>query len=224
MTRKRVANASAYLPESRSLNSLRVAAQGCQACDLYRNATQAVLGAGPASAKLVFIGEQPGNDEDLQGLPFVGPAGKLLDRALADAAIDRSEVYLTNVVKHFKFEERGKRRIHKKPNTVEVNACQPWLEAEILLIKPKMIVCLGATAAQSILGRTYRLTKERGIFREHPWAACATATIHPSAILRAPDANERHRQYEEFVADLKQIKNKLKQCSRVAASLGRSRA
>jgi DNA polymerase len=167
-----------------------------------------VLGAGPASAKLVLIGEQPGNDEDLQGLPFVGPAGKLLDRALGDAGIDRSEVYVTNAVKHFKFEERGERRIHKKPNTAEVEACQPWLEAEILLIKPKVIVCLGATAAQAVLGRTYRLTKEHGTFREHPWAPCVTAIIHPSAILRVRDAEGRHRQYEEFVADLKQIRNK----------------
>jgi uracil-DNA glycosylase len=214
MTRKRVEDASAYLPESPSLKSLRVAAQSCQACDLYRNATQAVLGAGPVSAKLVLIGEQPGNDEDVRGLPFVGPAGKLLDRALADVGIDRSEVYLTNVVKHFKFEERGKRRIHKKPNSAEVEACHPWLEAEILLIKPKMIVCLGATAAQSILGRTYRLTKEHGTFHQHPWAACVTAIIHPSAILRVPDADGRHRQYEEFVADLKHIKNKLQECAR----------
>jgi len=216
MTRKRVHDASAYLPESRSLSSLRVAAQNCQACDLYRDATQAVLGEGPGSAKLVLIGEQPGNDEDLRGRPFVGPAGKLLDRALEDAGIDRSEVYVTNVVKHFKFEERGKRRIHKKPNTAEVDACHPWLEAEILLIKPKMIVCLGATAAQAILGRTYRLTKERGTFRTHPWAACATATIHPSAILRVPDADGRHQQYQEFVADLKQIKTKLLEYSRTS--------
>jgi uracil-DNA glycosylase len=139
----------------------------------------------------------------------VGPAGKLLDRALIEAGIDRTEVYVTNVVKHFKFEERGKRRIHKKPNTPEIDACHPWLEAEISLIKPKMIVCLGATAAQAILGRAYRLTKERGTFTPHAWAPLVTATIHPSAILRAPDEAERHRQYQDFVADLKQVKKKL---------------
>jgi uracil-DNA glycosylase len=167
------------------------------------------MGAGPASARIVFVGEQPGNDEDLQGLPFVGPAGKLLDRALVEAGIDRTEVYLTNVVKHFKFEERGKRRIHKKPNASEVDACRPWLEAEMTRIKPQMIVCLGATAAQAILGRAYRLTKERGTFTPHEWAPYVTATIHPSAILRAPDEEDRHRQYQEFVADLRHIKSKL---------------
>jgi len=168
------------------------------------------MGAGPASAKIVFVGEQPGNDEDLQGLPFVGPAGKLLDRALAEAGIDRAQIYVTNVVKHFKFEERGKRRIHKKPNTSEIEACQPWLEAEMSLIKPKIIVCLGATAAQALLGRTYRLTKERGVFTIHKWAPNVTATMHPSAILRAPDEAQRHQQYEELVADLKAVKKKLR--------------
>ena len=210
MTRSRSDDASRYLPQRRSIRTLRTAAQSCRACDLYRNATQAVMGAGPAAADIVFIGEQPGNDEDLQGLPFVGPAGKLLDRALMEAGIDRAEVYVTNVVKHFKFEERGKHRIHKRPNTTEVEACHPWLEAEIALIKPKMIVCLGATAARAMLGRTYRLTRERGTFTSHPWAPSITATVHPSAILRAPDEEDRHRQYQEFVADLKQIKKKLR--------------
>jgi DNA polymerase len=214
MARKIIGDASRYLPERPSLKTLRIAAQDCKACDLYRNATQAVVGAGPVTARLVFIGEQPGNDEDLQGLPFVGPAGKLLDRALIEAGIERGEVYLTNVVKHFKFEERGKRRIHKKPNAGEVEACQPWLEAEIALIKPKVIVCLGATAAQVILGRSYRLTKERGSFTSHQWAPLVTATIHPSAILRAPDQEDRHRQYQEFVADLKGIKKKLQSADR----------
>jgi DNA polymerase len=178
---------------------------------LYKNATQAVFGAGPVQASLVFIGEQPGNEEDLHGLPFVGPAGKLLDRALVDAGIDRGDVYVTNVVKHFKFEERGKRRIHKKPNATEIDTCHPWLEAELLAIRPKIIVCLGATAAQALLGRSYRLTKQRGQFVDHAWAPYVTATIHPSAILRAPDEGQRHQHYEEFVADLKQIKNKLRQ-------------
>jgi DNA polymerase len=210
MTRSRSDDASRYLPQRRSIKTLRTAAQSCRACDLYRNATQAVMGAGPTAADIFFIGEQPGNDEDLQGLPFVGPAGKLLDRALMEAGIDRTEVYVTNVVKHFKFEERGKRRIHKKPNTTEVAACHPWLEAEIALIKPKMIVCLGATAAQAMLGRTYRLSRERGTFTSHPRAPWITATVHPSAILRAPDEEDRHRQYREFVADLKRIKTKLR--------------
>lgn len=209
MTRRRVDDALGYLPESRSISKLRSAAQSCQACDLYRHATQAVFGAGPVSASIVFIGEQPGNEEDLQGRPFVGPAGKLLDRALEDAGIERTDVYVTNVVKHFKFEERGKRRIHKKPNGSEIEACHPWLEAEILLIKPKMIVCLGATAAQAILGRAYRLTQQRGTFTPHAWAPNVTATIHPSAILRVPDKEQRHRQYQDLVADLKNIKHKL---------------
>ena len=219
MKRNNADDASRYLPERRSINTLRTAAQKCQACDLYRNATQAVMGAGPVTASIVFIGEQPGNDEDLQGLPFVGPAGKMLDRALVEAGIDRLEVYVTNVVKHFKFEERGKRRIHKKPNTVEVEACNPWLEAEIGLIKPKMIVCLGATAAQAILGRTYRLTKERGTFTPHAWAPSVTATLHPSAILRAPDEESRHQQYQDFVADLKQIKKKLHETEKASRRL-----
>lgn len=201
-------SASRYLPETRTLASLRRAAQSCQACDLFRYATQAVVGSGPASATLVFVGEQPGNDEDLKGLPFVGPSGKLLDRALIEAGIARTDVYVTNVVKHFKFEERGKRRLHKKPNSSEIAACHPWLEAEMLLIKPKMIVCLGATAAQAILGRDYRLTEERATFRSHAWAPCVTATIHPSAILRVSDHDERHRQYQEFVRDLRKVKKK----------------
>jgi len=209
MKASRNKDASPYLPASKTLPSLRKAVQACKGCDLYRNATQAVFGAGPISASIIFVGEQPGNDEDLKGAPFVGPAGKLLDRALADAGIDRDGVYLTNAVKHFKFEERGKRRIHKKPNASEVDACQPWLEAEMLLVKPKIIVCLGATAAQAILGRTYRLTQERGKFVEHAWAPFATATFHPSAILRAPDEEQRHQQYEDLVADLKLIKKKL---------------
>jgi len=173
------------------------------------HATQAVPGSGPRASSVVFIGEQPGNEEDLQGLPFVGPAGKLFDRALGEAGIDRATVYVTNVVKHFKFEERGKRRIHKKPNTAEIDACRPWLEAEISLIKPRMIVCLGATAAQSLLGSAYRLTKEHGKFTTHAWAPYVTATIHPSAVLRAPDEEQRHQHYQGLVADLKQVKRKL---------------
>jgi len=209
MSRKPVQDATSYLPKSRTLSALSKAAQSCQACDLYRHATQAVFGAGSSQATIVFIGEQPGNEEDLQGLPFVGPAGKLFDRALIEAGIDRADVYVTNVVKHFKFDERGKRRIHKKPNASEVTACKPWLEAEISTVQPKMIVCLGATAAQAVLGGDYRLTKERGKFTSHDWAPQVTATVHPSAILRAPDPERRSQMYADFVADLKSARQKL---------------
>jgi DNA polymerase len=185
------------------------AAQQCKGCDLYRNATQAVLGEGPPSARIMMVGEQPGDKEDLAGHPFVGPAGALLDRALHDAGIDRADVYITNAVKHFKFEERGKRRIHKKPRASEVQACNPWLEAEMSVLKPAVIVCLGATAAQAVLGRNYRLTKERGKFVEHRWAPKVTATTHPSAILRTPDEATRHAAYEQLVADLKKVRSVL---------------
>lgn len=195
--------AASFLPEKRTLPALRDAVQSCRGCDLYRHATQAVFGEGPKKARLVFIGEQPGNEEDIQGHPFVGPAGVLLDRALGDASIDRAETYVTNVVKHFKFEGRGKRRIHQKPRIGEIKACEPWLEAEIELIRPEVIVCLGATAAQTLLGAKFRLTKSRGVPLEHPWAPHVVATIHPSAILRAPDAVQRHEEYSRFVADLK---------------------
>lgn len=152
---------------------------------------------------MFLIGEQPGNDEDLKGHPFVGPAGRILDRALADAAISRDDVYVTNAVKHFKFEERGKRRLHKKPRMSEIRACRPWLEAEVQLVKPEVLVCLGATASQTVFGSAFRLTKQRGVALEHPWAAHAFATIHPSAILRAPDEESRHAEYAAFVKDLK---------------------
>jgi uracil-DNA glycosylase len=191
--------------EFRTLPLLRAAVQDCRACDLYKHASQAVFGAGPKASSIVLIGEQPGDEEDRQGHPFVGPSGHLLDRALADAGIDRSTIYVTNAVKHFKFEERGKRRIHKKPNGTEMKACRPWLEAEIALIEPAIIVCLGATAAQSVFGNDYRVTKERGKFVAHPWAEHATSTIHPSAVLRAPTAEQRQLDYEHFVADLKKV-------------------
>ena len=193
------------VPSLDTLPQLSDAVQSCQACDLYKYATQAVLGEGRKSSSIVFIGEQPGDEEDQQGKPFVGPAGRVLDRALRDAGIDRREVYVTNAVKHFKFEERGKRRIHKKPNGTELKACRPWLEAEIALIRPSIIVCLGATAAQSVFGPAWRVTKERGRFVEHPWAPHATSTIHPSAILRAPTDEQRHLEYERFVDDLKKV-------------------
>jgi len=200
--------AEAFLPKKRTLPVLQEAARSCRGCDLYLNATQSVFGEGPTSARLVFIGEQPGNEEDKQGHPFVGPAGRILDRALEEAGIDRSDVYVTNAVKHFRFEERGKRRIHKKPSAAEVDACEPWLEAEVRLLKPEIVVCLGATAAQSLLGSKFRLTKERGKPLDHPWAR-VVATVHPSAILRAPDETGRHEEYARFVADLKKIRGML---------------
>lgn len=198
--------AAQFVPARASLRALREAVQKCRGCDLYRYATQAVFGEGPKSARIVLVGEQPGDEEDRRGHPFVGPAGKLLDKALEEAGIERSSVYVTNAVKHFKFEVRGKRRLHKKPRVSEVRACQPWLEAEIRLLHPEVIVCLGATAAQALLGPKFRLTKERGRFIEHAWAPHVTATIHPSAVLRAPDAEERHREYRKFVDDLKGVR------------------
>ena len=201
-------SAAEFIPPRPSLPKLRQAIQDCQGCDLYRYATQAVFGEGPQRASIVFIGEEPANEEDLQGHPFVGPAGKLLNRALEDAGIHRPDIYVTNAVKHFKFEERGKRRLHKKPRASEIKACRPWLEAELSLIQPKIVVCLGATAAQTMLGAAFRLTKERGKFFEHPTRS-VTATVHPSAILRAPDDEQRHAQYAEFVNDLRRIRERL---------------
>lgn len=201
--------AGPFVPHAASLMELRDAAQECQGCDLYRHATQAVLGEGPPSARIIMVGEQPGDKEDLAGLPFVGPAGALLDRALRDAGIDRCHVYLTNAVKHFKFEERGKRRIHKKPSTVEIVACKPWLDAEVAIIRPELIVCLGATAARAVLGPQHRLLEERGRFFSHLSGATVTATVHPSAVLRSPDPEQRHASYSAFVADLVAVRNKL---------------
>jgi len=198
-------SAAQFLPAQKTLPALREAVQSCRGCDLYRYATQAVLGEGPRSSVIVLIGEQPGDEEDRKGRPFVGPAGKLLDRALEEAGIDRSEVYVTNAVKHFKFEERGKRRIHKKPSASEATACRPWLEAELAVIRPEMIVCLGATAAQTVFGPDHRVTKDRGHFVKHVWAPQATSTIHPSAILRAPD-EQRALEYQRFVEDLKRVR------------------
>jgi uracil-DNA glycosylase len=205
MPRTESTSAAEFIPEHPTPRTLREAVQRCRGCDLYAHATQAVFGEGPNSAEIVFIGEQPGDEEDRQGHPFVGPSGRLLDRALVEAGIDRSLVYVTNAVKHFKFEERGKRRLHKKPSGLEIRACQPWLEAEINLIQPRIIVCLGATAAQTIFGGTYRLTKERGQFVRNSWAPYVTSTVHPSSILRAPDEEQRHMEYDLFVADLKKV-------------------
>jgi DNA polymerase len=189
---------------------LREAAPSCEGCDLFRHATQIVFGDGPQNAKVVLVGEQPGNEEDLKGLPFVGPAGRLLDKALDDAEIDRKIVYVTNAVKHFKFIERGKRRIHAKPTGIEISSCRPWLEAELTAIRPELVVCLGATAAQSLMGRDFRITVDRGRFFPHRWAKELTATIHPSAILRMePDRQEA--EYALFVQDLRGVSAKMRE-------------
>ncbi|HEX4964665.1 MAG TPA: UdgX family uracil-DNA binding protein [Thermoanaerobaculia bacterium] len=199
-----------FIPVHQTLASLSRAAQGCTACDLYKNATQAVMGEGPREAAVFFIGEQPGDQEDLTGRPFVGPAGKVFDDALAEAGIAREEVYVTNAVKHFKWEPRGKRRIHAKPNAGEVRACRPWLEAELALVKPRIIVCLGATAAQSLMGTKFKVTVERGKFFETPWAPWLTATIHPSAILRMPEEAMREEARERLVEDLRGVAARLR--------------
>jgi uracil-DNA glycosylase len=202
--------AETFFPERLTLSGLAAAAQGCTACDLYRNATQAVLGEGPRRAGAVFVGEQPGDQEDLAGKPFVGPAGRVLDEVLAAAGIPRGEVYVTNAVKHFKWEPRGKRRIHQKPNLGEVRACRPWLDAELAVIKPRGIVCLGATAAQALLGPQFRITREHGRFFESPLAAWVTATLHPSAILRMPDEAAREAARAELIEDLRGVAARLK--------------
>jgi len=197
------------MPARRTLSALRTAATGCRGCDLYKRGTQTVFGEGHTPAKVMMVGEQPGNDEDLEGRPFVGPAGKLLDRALTAAGIDRADVYMTNVVKHFKWEPRGKRRIHAKPNHAEISACLPWLQAELEVVRPEAVVCLGATAAQALLGPRFRVTKERGRWVTAPWAERVLATVHPSAILRAPDEDARHREFELFVTDLTHVRDAL---------------
>ena len=195
--------AAPFVPKTTSLKVLGAAAHECRGCDLYKTATQVVFGAGPTSAQVMFVGEQPGDQEDRQGEPFVGPAGALLDKALADAGIPRDQVYVTNAVKHFKWEPRGKRRIHKKPRASEVKACRPWLEAELRAVKPAVVVCLGATAAQSMLGASFKLMQQRGRVVSSPAAARIVATIHPSAVLRAPDSEGRKAAYATLVADLK---------------------
>lgn len=201
--------ATPFLPRQLTLPDLRRAAVECKGCDLYANATQTVFGEGPSKALVMFVGEQPGDQEDRQGKPFVGPAGSILDRALTDAGIPRDETYVTNAVKHFKFEPRGKRRIHKKPTTAESAACRPWLEAEMAVVRPRIVVCLGATAAQSLLGSKFKLTQERGRFFEHPSGALITATIHPSALLRIQESEERHAEYAKFVEDLRLVAERM---------------
>ena len=196
--------AADFLPPTRELPALREAAQGCRGCELYKLGTQTVFGEGATASEVMFVGEQPGDQEDLAGRPFVGPAGQLFDRALDEAGIDRSKAYVTNAVKHFKWEPRGKRRIHQKPNWAELTACRPWLDAELEAVRPRVLVCLGATAAQALLGRQFRVTRQRGELVDSPLAEHVTATIHPSAILRAED-DRREAEYEAFVADLRKV-------------------
>lgn len=197
-----ITTAAEFLPDKLTLDATREASKGCTACHLYKLGTQTVFGEGPRTARVVMVGEQPGDQEDIEGRPFVGPAGKLLDRALADAGIERNDVYLTNVVKHFKWKPRGKRRIHEKPNSAEITACRPWLEAELTILDPEVLVLLGATAAQAIMGKQFRVTADRGKWLATELKSKVIATIHPSAILRAPDPATRELQYKEFVADM----------------------
>jgi len=193
------------IPSTPTLPGLAKISKDCKACDLWKRGTQTVFGEGEPNSKVMFIGEVPGDQEDRAGKPFVGPAGNLLDKALIEAGIDRSKVYVTNAVKHFNWEPRGKRRIHKKPNAAEIAACRPWLDAEIARLRPKVIVCLGATAAQALLGKTFRVTQHRGEFIESALAPYVAATVHPSSILRAPDDATRHEEMKRFVMDLKKI-------------------
>ncbi len=200
------------LPKKLTLPELRAAARKCKACDLWKAGTQTVFGEGPRRAAIMFVGEQPGDQEDIAGRPFVGPAGKLLDQALEQSGIERSDAYVTNVVKHFKWvpDPRGKRRIHKKPRYSEIKACRPWLDAELSVVKPKILVCLGATAAQSLLGRDFSVTRDRGRLVPSSLAPLVMATVHPSSILRARDQGARREQMELFIADLRTAAETLK--------------
>ena len=211
-------DAARLIPDHPTLQRVRDAARSCQACELWKRGTQTVFGEGTRNAEMLFVGEQPGNEEDLSGHPFVGPAGKLLDRALQEAGIDRSRVYVTNVVKHFKWEPRGKRRIHKKPNAGEIAACRPWLDTEIELVKPRAIVCLGATAAQAVIDPKFKVTAHRGTFIRSTLAEFVAATVHPSAILRAPDDESRHREMAQFVDDLRRVARALGAASAVSST------
>ncbi|MES2641487.1 MAG: UdgX family uracil-DNA binding protein [Myxococcota bacterium] len=203
-------SAADFLPSRVTLETLREAGEGCRGCELWACATRVVFGEGPPDAQVMLVGEQPGNEEDLTGRPFVGPAGRLLDRALAEVGLDRSEVYVTNAVKHFRSEPRGKRRIHKKPGDEHVEACLPWLEAEIGVVRPTMLVCLGATAAKALLGVAFRVSRQRGTFVPSPLAPNVLATVHPSSILRAPDDTARREAYVHFVHDLGQVAERLR--------------
>ena len=202
--------AATLVPKQPSLPKLREAAAGCRACELWKRGTQTVFGEGTRNAEIVLVGEQPGDKEDLAGKPFVGPAGSLLDRALEEAGIDRKRAYVTNIVKHFKWAAKGKRRIHQKPNAAEIAACRPWFDAELAVVKPEVVVALGATAAQALLGGQFRLTRQRGRPVESDLARCVVATVHPASILRAPDDESRREAYADFVADLRVVANLLR--------------
>ena len=204
-----IETAAPLIPPRPTLNKLREAAAECRACHLWKTGTQTVFGEGKQKSTVMFIGEQPGDREDLEGRPFVGPAGALLDKALDEAGIDRAEVYVTNVVKHFKWEPRGKRRIHKKPNAVEITACRPWLDAELRVIKPRAIICLGSTAAQAVIGPKFKVSVQRGTFIDSELAEFVTATVHPSSILRAPTDEARRSERARFVDDLRKIREAL---------------
>ncbi|PYQ30851.1 MAG: uracil-DNA glycosylase [Acidobacteria bacterium] len=201
-----VETAAPLIPPRPTIDKLRDVAAECKACDLWKTGTQTVFGEGKPSSLIMFIGEQPGDKEDLAGRPFVGPAGALLDKSLEEAGIDRAKVYVTNVVKHFKWEPRGKRRIHKKPNGVEITACRPWLQAEITVIQPRAIICLGSTAAQAVISPKFRVSVQRGEFVQSELAEYVTATVHPSSILRAPSDEMRRIERERFVNDLRKIR------------------
>jgi len=206
LTGAKSSTAAPLVPSKPTLDSLRGAAARCHACPLWKHATQTVFGEGLASARLVLVGEEPGNDEDLSGRPFVGPAGRLLDEALAEAGLSRADVYVTNVVKHFKWSAEGDRRVHQKPTGREVGACMPWLEAELLVLKPEVVLCLGSTAAQALLGKDFRVTQHRGQFvSSHPFAPLVGATVHPSSILRTAGDAPRAEARASFVADLRLV-------------------
>lgn len=205
MPKRLTTSAADFLPERRTLAVLQEAAKKCRGCDLWMKGTQTVFGEGTAHAEVMFVGEQPGDKEDLTGKPFVGPAGAILDKALAAAGIDRTKVYVTNAVKHFNWEPHGKRRIHKKPSAMHMAACRPWLDSEIAAVKPRVIVCLGATAAQALLGRTFKVTQRRAELISSDLAAYITATVHPSSILRAPDETTRHEEMARFINDLRKV-------------------
>ena len=203
---RELADAGELVPAGGGLPTLRKAAASCRACDLWKSGSQTVFGVGTRRAELMLVGEQPGEREDIEGEPFVGPAGRMLDKALSEAGIDRRSVYLTNVVKHFKWEPRRKRRIHKKPNLQEIAACRAWLDAELRAVGPRALLCLGATAAHALIGRTFKVSTQRGELVESPLAEIVTATVHPSSILRAPDDEARAAAYKEFVRDLKGVR------------------
>ena len=209
MASKLPTSAADFLPARRTLEALRDAAHSCKGCDLYKNATQTVFGEGPQKASVVFVGEQPGDQEDRQGHPFVGPAGRLLDKALVEARIPRDEVYVTNAVKHFKWIWRGKRRLHQKPAIRQVTACKPWLEAEFEALRPKIVICMGATAAQAVLGKTVLITKERGKFIGLRPGLVTFITVHPSAIYRHREKDEQDKEYRRFASEMKQVQRKL---------------